>query len=316
MCLPGISIMWLYCQLLRVAATRWCPVSFFVQNTTERKGSSMSKRTKRATGRFSPHRPLRIVLTGLAAAVALTRSASAARPVQVQVDGNLLSVRAYVEQGITYVPLRSLLDAMGGWDVDWDAQEQEAVAVSAKARLTADPAEDVITLGENSIEARVTVEDGRTYVPLRKVVEALGGSVVWDPYLDGAAVTSPGAAYNAEDLYWLSRIISAESGGEPQEGQIAVGNVVLNRVASAEFPDTIPGVIFDRVDGVQFEPVENGTVYNTPTPLAVGSAKRVLDGENTVGGAMYFYAPALSEGTWINANRTYHMTIGCHRFYL
>ena len=99
-------------------------------------------------------------------------------------------------------------------------------------------------------------------------------------------------------------------------GQLAVGNVVLNRVASREFPNTIPGVIFDRVDGVQFEPVANGTVYNTPTARSVEAAKRVLDGERVIGSALYFYAPALSQGVWINANRTYYTTIGCHRFYL
>ena len=110
--------------------------------------------------------------------------------------------------------------------------------------------------------------------------------------------------------------VCAESGAEPMEGQIAVGNVVLNRMASREFPDTIAGVIFDRVDGVQFEPVENGTVYNAPTARSVEAAKRVLKGENTIGNAQYFYAPALSQGLWINANRTYLKTIGCHRFYL
>ena len=261
-------------------------------------------------------KPLRTALCALAAALALTQTSFAARQVQVQIDGALLPVRSYVEQGVTYVPLRSLLDALGGWEIEWDSEARQAVAVSETSHLTAAPAEDVITLDGHSFEARVTVENGRTYVPLRKVIEALGGRVKWDSYLDGAAITSPGAAYDAESLYWLARIISAESGGEPREGQIAVGNVVLNRVASEEFPDTIPEVIFDKVDGVQFEPVENGTVYNSPTAMAMDSAKRVLDGENTVGGALYFYAPALSEGAWINANRTYHMTIGCHRFYL
>ena len=47
----------------------------------------------------------------------------------------------------------------------------------------------------------------------------------------------------------------------------------------------------------------------------VEAAKRALDGENVVGSALYFYAPALSQGTWINANRPYQQTIGCHRFY-
>lgn len=261
-------------------------------------------------------RRLGTALCGLAAAALLSQPALAARNVRVQVDGDLLSARAYVEQGITYVPLRSLLDAFGGWEIAWDSQEAEAVAVSASARLTADPAENTITLDETEYEARVTVENGRTYVPLRLVTEALSGSAKWDGYLDGAAVTSPDAGYDASDLYWLSRIISAESGAEPTEGQLAVGNVVLNRVASSEFPDTIPGVIFDRVDAVQFEPVENGTVYRAPSPRSVEAAKRVLDGENVIGSAMYFYAPALSQGIWINANRTYYKTIGCHRFYL
>lgn len=71
------------------------------------------------------------------------------------------------------------------------------------------------------------------------------------PYLSGAAVTSPDAPYNAVDYYWLSRIISAESQGEPLEGQIAVGNVVLNRVESDQFPDTIAGVVFDQKYAVQ-----------------------------------------------------------------
>lgn len=118
------------------------------------------------------------------------------------------------------------------------------------------------------------------------------------------------------DLYWLSRIISAESRGEDMTGQIAVGNVVLNRVKSAEFPNTIPSVIFDRKHDVQFTPVSNGTVYLPPTAQSIQAAKRALNGENTAGKALYFYAPALSQGTWINANRTYLKTIGCHRFYL
>jgi len=256
------------------------------------------------------------LLCGLLAAASLALPTRAARSVPVQVDGARLSGNSYLEQGVTYVPLRHLLEAFGGWEISWDSQQQEAVAVSASARVTADPAEDTITINGTDYAGRVTVEKGRTYVPLRQVTEALGGGAKWDPYLSGAAVTSPGADYNAEDLYWLSRIISAESGAEPMEGQIAVGNVVLNRVASDEFPNTIPGVIFDRVDAVQFEPVENGTVYNTPTARSVEAAKRVLNGESTIGKAMYFYAPALSQGVWINANRTYYKTIGCHRFYL
>lgn len=258
----------------------------------------------------------RQLFCGLLAALSLSLSARAARTVPVQVDGETLDRGSYLEQGVTYVPLRYLLNAFGGWTVHWDSGEQQAVAAGGGARLTANPAANTVTINGQTYAGRVTVENGRTFVPLRLVTEALGGTAEWDPYLRGAAVTSAGADHDAMDLYWLSRIISAESGGEPLKGQIAVGNVVMNRVASREFPNTIPGVIFDRVDAVQFEPVENGTVYNAPTAQAVEAARQVLSGAETVDGAMYFYAPALSQGVWINANRTYLTTIGCHRFYL
>jgi N-acetylmuramoyl-L-alanine amidase len=265
-------------------------------------------------------RPIHIVrrlLCPLLAAAALALPAlAAARTVPVQVDGETLSAVCYLESGVTYVPLRTLLDALGGWEIRWDSQQKAAVATSAAYRLTADPTADTVTINGQVSAGRVTVQSGRTYVPLRLVIEQLGGTAEWDPYLGGAAVTSAGADYDAVELYWLAHIISAESQGESLTGQIAVGSVVLNRVSSDDFPGTVAAVIFDRADGVQFEPVANGTVYETPTAQSVEAARRALDGETPVGKALYFYAPALSQGAWINANRTYLTTIGCHRFYL
>lgn len=259
----------------------------------------------------------RHLLFGALAAASITVSALAARPVSVQVDGELLRAGSYVDRGVTYVPLRDLLDTLGGWSVWWDSGRALAAAESQEGvQLTADPASGTLSVDGETYSARVTVEKGRTFVPLRLTAEALGGGAEWDPYLDGAAITSAGADYDASDFYWLSRIIHAESGGEPLRGQVAVGSVVLNRVESEEFPDNIPDVIFDRTDAVQFEPVANATVYNAPTKRSEEAAGRALDGERPVGGAMYFYAPALSQGVWINANRKYLMTIGCHRFYL
>ncbi len=257
----------------------------------------------------------RKLFCGLLAAAALCLPAKAARPVAVQVDGVPLETAAYVEDGTAYVPLRDLLEALGGWTVWWDGNTSTARAVSDKNRLTADPNGGVLTVNGQRYPCLVDVAAGRTYAPLRLTAEALGCSVAWDPWLDGAAVTSAGADCDAADLYWLARIICAESGGEDLEGQIAVGNVVLNRVESPDFPDSIPEVIFDTENGVQFEPVENGTVNNEPTELSLEAARRVLEGENTAGTSLYFFAPALSQGTWIASNRSYRQTIGCHRFY-
>ena len=252
----------------------------------------------------------------LLAAASLSTSAFGYRAsVPVQVDGSRIA-SGYLERGVTYVPLRSLLAGLGGWDIHWDAGAQEAVAVSGSRQLTASPNEDTVTIDGDTHSAQVTLRSGTTYIPLRLVSEALGGQAEWDPYMDGAAVTSAGSGYDAVDLYWLSHVIYAESGAESMEGQIAVGNVVLNRVKSRDFPSTVPGVVFDRKNGVQFEPVANGTIYKTPSSFSVEAAKRALDGERPVGDALYFYAPALSQGIWITANRTYLRTIGCHRFYL
>jgi N-acetylmuramoyl-L-alanine amidase len=269
---------------------------------------------------ISMKRPLRaaaaLLCSLLAAAVLVLPGRAAVRAIPVQVDGQLLSGACYLESGVTYVPLRTLLDAFGGWEICWDSQLRLAVAVSSDCRLTADPAADTVTVNGDTRAGKVYVQSGRTYVPLRLVTELLGGAAAWDPYLGGAAATSPGAAHDAVELYWLSRIISAESQGESLTGQVAVGSVVLNRMANEDFPDTVPEVIFDQVDGVQFEPVSNGTVYAAPTAQSVEAAIRALEGEAPVGAALYFYAPALSQGVWINANRTYLTTIGCHRFYL
>lgn len=123
--------------------------------------------------------------------------------------------------------------------------------------------------------------------------------------------------YNYEDsVYWLSRIIEAEAGGEPFSGKVAVGEVILNRVKSNEFPNTIWGVIFDNNFGIQFEPVSNGTVYNNPSDESVLAAKTAIEGSNYVGNCLYFLNPTIAQNTWISKNREYYTTISHHEFYV
>ena len=263
-------------------------------------------------------RTLTALLLGLCLCLSLAIPAAAApRTVPVTVDDALLPGQSYLSGGVTSVPLRNLLDALGGWQLSWNRETRQAEAVSGGRSIQAKPGAQEFRVNGVRYPGTVYLRDGRTYVPLRALCEALGLSVRWDGTLGGAAVSSGRArSYDAEALYWLSRIISAESRGESLEGQIAVGNVVLNRVRSGEFPDSVRGVVFDRKDGVQFEPVSNGSVYDEPTARSVLAAKAALAGTDIVGRCLYFYAPALSQGTWIRANRTYYTTIGCHRFYL
>ena len=255
----------------------------------------------------------------LTAETLLPAAAASVRTVAVTVDDALLSGTSYLANGVTTVPLRFFCGALDGWQVSWDKDHQAAQAVRGSTAVTAAVGDGALVV--NGIRyncAEIYIKDGRTYVPLRVLCQALGYEISWNSALDGVSVvTGEGtASYSQEDLYWLSRIISAESQGETLVGQIAVGNVVLSRVASGDFPDTIKGVIFDTKDGVQFQPVSLGTVYDPPTELSILAAKATLAGTNIVGHCLYFFAPALAEGTWIRENRVYYTTIGCHRFYL
>ena len=123
-------------------------------------------------------------------------------------------------------------------------------------------------------------------------------------------------SYTEDDLYWLSRIIEAEASGESQSGKIAVGNCVLNRVKSNEFPNTIYDVIFDTKYGVQYQPTANGMIYNTPSENSLQAAKDALSGYSVVGDAMYFCSTSVAPNSWAASNREYLTTIGNHVFYL
>ncbi len=156
-------------------------------------------------------------------------------------------------------------------------------------------------------------------VPVRTLAAALGADVAWDPIgnhvvLTAATgpITSGDIAYQEDVVYWLSHIINAESGNQPLEGKIAVGNVVLNRVANPRFPGTVYEVIFQRG---QFTPVSNGSINLTPNAESVIAAKLCLDGANTAGNALYFINPRYSPNSWASRNRPYVATIGAHAFY-
>lgn len=241
------------------------------------------------------------------------------RAVAVTVDGVALSPAPFAADGVTYAPMVALLEAMGGWETTWDRVTRTATSETDRFTLAVPVGQRYVTADghRHAMNAPSLIRNGRTYVPLRAVAELLGAEVTFTSWSAPVTVTTGrDAGYSQEDLYWLSRIISAESQGEPLAGQIAVGNVVLNRVAHSDFPSTVKDVIFDTKHGVQFTPVANGAIYWEPTAQSVEAARMAMEGVNTVGKSLYFFNPSLSQGTWIVQNRTYHSTIGNHRFYL
>jgi len=124
-------------------------------------------------------------------------------------------------------------------------------------------------------------------------------------------------ADNNEDIFWLARIIYAEARGEPYAGKVAVGNVVMNRLASYLFPNTVKQVIFQYTEGIpQFSPVAEGTINNTPNAECINAAwESYLYLRNEVEACLYFFNPRKAAGTWIVNNRTFYKAIGNHDFY-
>lgn len=116
--------------------------------------------------------------------------------------------------------------------------------------------------------------------------------------------------YRETELALLARLVSGEARGEPYVGQVAVAAVVLNRVRSDDFPDTVSGVIFQRG---AFDAVWDGQFDLAPTASCIRAARDALNGWDPTGGCLYYYNPATATSEWI-WTRQVQLTIGRHAF--
>lgn len=122
--------------------------------------------------------------------------------------------------------------------------------------------------------------------------------------------SSTSGSTNSSNLNLLAHLVYAEARGEPYSGQVAIAAVVLNRVKSSSFPNTIPGVIYQSG---AFTPVSNGQINLTPDSTAKNAAQDALNGWDPSYGSLYYFNPATATNKWI-WSRPYVITIGKHRF--
>ena len=122
--------------------------------------------------------------------------------------------------------------------------------------------------------------------------------------------SSSSSSSNSSDLNLLARLIYGEARGESYTGQVAVGAVVLNRVKSSSFPNTISGVIYQSG---AFDAVKDGQINLTPNSTAKKAAQDALNGWDPSYGAIYYFNPATATNKWI-WSRPVTVTIGNHRF--
>ena len=122
--------------------------------------------------------------------------------------------------------------------------------------------------------------------------------------------TVSASTYQESEVRILARLVSGEARGEPYVGQVAVAAVVLNRVKSPAFPNTISGVIFQTG---AFDAVWDGQFDMEPTENSIRAARDALNGWDPTGGCLYYYNPSTATNSWI-WTRQVQLTIGKHAF--
>ena len=133
------------------------------------------------------------------------------------------------------------------------------------------------------------------------------------PVITGGERTEPvsrGGGADRHSVYILAQVIEGESADEPYEGKVAVGAVILNRIESPEFPNSIPGVI-NQTDA--FESVSNGQYQRPLSEESIQAAVDAMNGNDPSGEALYFWNPAKSTSKWV-WSRPVVTQIGNHVF--
>ena len=260
-----------------------------------------------------------VATTTIAAETAAPAQQDVENPYGVTVNGAPMTTDPMltVKDGVTYVSLRNVASALvPGAQVSWNGSSA-IIFKEGVLSLTAVPGQEYIVANGRYLPTEgVMTQSGAVLVSLNTIVKATDATYAWQA--DGTLALTTGSGgilsaeqfYNADDLYWLSRIIYSESGNQPLSGKIAVGNVVLNRVNSPRFPSTIHGVIFQRN---QFSPAANGTINRTPNAESVMAAKLCLDGAVELDNVLWFNRAGLN--SWASRNRTFVATIAQHSFY-
>lgn len=247
--------------------------------------------------------------------------------VGIYFDG-LLTDKGYLVGDALYLSPETVCAFFG---LDLKVEEGASLTVTAPGlTLLAEPGQEYMTANGRYLYTPFSYffADGRLYLPQAAVERVFGVQVLYDAQSARAEIAGGSlllieggkdyyeSRYNSEDMFWLSRIICAEAKNEPLAGMIGVGQVVLNRVESPDFPNTVYTVIFDKNFSVQFAPTETGGVYEEPDERSVVAAYLALEGWDTVGESLYFVNPDKGADPWFERELTPTVVIGHHHFYV
>jgi len=241
----------------------------------------------------------------------------------VYINGKAASFGARIINGEPYLPVKSFIENITGAKATYSSASKTLTAYGNGYSISLSDGAYVLYSSDRpmfSMTPAVVLSDGNMYAPASTLSRALGVKI--SNASSGISVSGKASPiahaskfYRDDEVYWLARIINAESRGESLIGQIAVGGVVLNRVKSNLYPNTIWSVIFDKKYGVQFSPILDGSIYAEPTYTSVLAAKICLEGFSLSDDTLFFLYPRASTSSWIPKNREYAFSIGKHDFY-
>lgn len=260
----------------------------------------------------------RPILVLLACTLALTAAfpayAEEEQPVAVEVtvNGEATWYSAELWGGTSYVPFYGGVTTLRpDAAVTWE--DGVFTASAEDFTMTCRIGEPYIAVNERYLYIPGGVKgwaDGTALVPARTLALALGAWVDWTGKVElcsgGTPLTAEGKPYDDETLDLVARVITHESGNQPLEGKMAVGNVILNRVNSPSFGSTVYEVIYSPN---QFP----GATNATPNEESILAARLVLEGANVVPGAYYFNG--VGKSCWASRNKSLIRVIGGHAFY-
>ncbi|PFP29564.1 MULTISPECIES: cell wall hydrolase [Bacillaceae] len=130
----------------------------------------------------------------------------------------------------------------------------------------------------------------------------------------GSNLVIPNSSITAAEKDLMARLVRAEAVGEPYAGKVAVATVILNRVSSPDFPNTVKGVIYEKSNGYYaFTPVKNGTINKTADAASKRAVNEALAFRGQGNGSLFFYNPKTAVSKWVYS-RPVTVTIGNHRF--
>jgi len=244
---------------------------------------------------------------------ALAAEEAPAPAVEILVDGEAAPFSGYAYDGVSYVPFAAAVlalrdDAEVKWAQDHYAAEGEGLSLALWSTRNYLVVNDRYLYLEDGVKLDT---DRTILVPVRALCKALGVTVEWTGKVelsttDATPLAAEDRPYSDEDLDLMSRVIMHESGYQPFLGMMAVGSVIMNRVNSSSFSDTVSGVIYEKN---QFP----GATNATPHADAILAARLVLEGANVVPGALYFNG--VGKSCWASRNKTLITVIGGHAFY-